>query len=134
MIVVDTNLIAYLLIGGAETTEAENTFRKDPEWCAPVLWRSEFRNILAAYMRRGSLSREGALELSHEAEQLMAGGEYQVESTAVLNLVSLSRCSAYDCEFVALAQELGVPLVTSDRLILRQFPSSAVPLDDFTGS
>ena len=134
MIVVDTNLIAYLLIGGAKTPQAENALRKDPEWCAPVLWRSEFRNILAVYIRRGSLSYKGALELSHEGELLLAGGEYQVESGAVLNLVALSGCSAYDSEFVALAQELGVPLVTSDRRILSQFPSSAVSLDVFAGS
>lgn len=134
MIVVDTNVIAYLLIGGAKTPQAENALRKDTEWCAPVLWRSEFRNILAAYMRRGVLSHKGALELSHEGEQLLAGSEYQVESGVVLNLVALSHCSAYDCEFVALAQELNVPLVTSDRQVLSQFPSIAVSLDVFARS
>jgi predicted nucleic acid-binding protein len=65
---------------------------------------------------------------------LLAGAEFQVESAAVLNLAALSQCSAYDCEFVALAQQLGVMLVTSDRQILRQFPSSAVSLNLFAGA
>lgn len=134
MIVADTNLIAYLFIGGPKTPLAEKAFRKDPEWCAPVLWRSEFRNILAAYMRRGSLTHKGALQLMHEAESLLAEAEYQVESSAVLNLVALSQCSAYDCEFVALAQQLGVRLVTSDHQILSQFPSSTLSLNVYASS
>ena len=41
-----------------------------------------------------------------------------------------SHCSAYDCEFVALALELEVPLVTADRQLLRSFPRIAVPFPD----
>jgi predicted nucleic acid-binding protein len=134
MIVVDTNLIAYLFIGGPKTGLAENALRKDPEWCAPLLWRSEFRNILAVYMHRGYLTHKNALQLIQEAERLLAGAEFQVESSTVLNLAALSQCSAYDCEFVALAQQLGVMLITSDRQILSQFPSSAVSLHLFAGS
>ena len=76
MIVVDTNLIAYLFIGSPKTALAENAFRKEPEWCAPLLWRSEFRNILAVYMRRGYLTHQSALQLTHEAELLLGGAEY----------------------------------------------------------
>ena len=52
MIVVDTNVLAYLLITGERSAEAERALRKDPFWAAPLLWRSELRNVLALYMRQ----------------------------------------------------------------------------------
>jgi hypothetical protein len=60
------------------------------------------------------------------------GREYSVETTRVLDLVQESSCAAYDCEFVALAQELGVPLVTSDARVIKNFPHIAVAPDAFS--
>ena len=130
MIVVDTNILAYLYLPGDFTARAEGLLENDPEWAAPVLWRSEFRNILAGYMRRKSLHYEVARNLLREAESLMAGAEYEVDSRRVLELVRDSDCSAYDCEFVALAMSLGVQLVTMDTKLLRAFPNVAVALAD----
>ncbi len=76
-------------------------------------------------MRHRFLALDAAKELVRSAEELMAGGEFIVDSSAVLDLVARSTCSAYDCEFVALAQGLGVPLVTTDRKIVREFPRVA---------
>ncbi len=131
MIVVDTNVIAYLWIPGTNTTHAEQAFNKDPEWVAPLLWRSEFRNVLAGYLRRNLLTLDVAVHLMDEAESQMRGREYSVSSVKVLNLVQKSQCSAYDCEFVALAEDLLVPLVTTDKNILSEFPKIAVALEKF---
>jgi predicted nucleic acid-binding protein len=70
---------------------------------APIVWRSEFRNILAGYMRRKTLTFEQAHALQSEAESLLAGLEFEIDSHVVLELVRDSNCSAYDCEFIALA-------------------------------
>jgi predicted nucleic acid-binding protein len=131
VIVADTNTIAYLLIAGEYTTQARRVIKKDPEWVAPLLWRSEFRSVVAFYLRRGFMSLDQALQLTEEAEALMRGGEYEVTSSRVLSLAANSRCSAYDCEFVALARELSVPLITSDSRILSEFPSTALSPEDF---
>jgi predicted nucleic acid-binding protein len=132
MIVADTNLIVYLLVQGARTRGAERVFARDPDWVAPLLWRSEFRNVLTLHMRRRSMSVAESLEIAADAELLMQGKEYEVSSAQVLSLAGASRCSAYDCEFVALAQTLGVPLVTADHDVLTDFPSLAVSADGFT--
>jgi predicted nucleic acid-binding protein len=128
VIVVDTNVIAYLHLSGEFTGRAESLLQKDPEWVAPLLWRSEFRNLLAGYLRRKTLSFDEAREVQAEAESLMAGSEYEVDSQRVLELVQESDCSAYDCEFAALAMRLDVKLVTSDSKLLKAFPKLAIPL------
>lgn len=128
MIVVDTNIVAYLYLPGDRTEHAEALLEKEPDWAVPILWRSEFRNILAGYIRRKAITFDQACLLQREAESLLAGAEFEVDSTAVLELVRDSQCSAYDCEFVALANQLGTPLVTADRKLLREFPKRAVGL------
>lgn len=128
MIVVDSNVLAYLYLPGEYTPAAEALMESDPEWAAPVLWRSEFRNILAGYLRRGKLTFDQTLGLQAEAEDLLNGAEYEVDSRSVLELVRDSECSAYDCEFVALAKRLRARLVTMDGKVLRAFPEMAVAL------
>lgn len=128
MIVVDSNVVAYLYLPGELTEKAEALLEKDADWAAPLLWRSEFRNILAGYIRRKTLTFETARDLQMEAESLLAGAEHEVDSRLVLELVRDSDCSAYDCEFVALAMSLGVKLVTEDKKVLKAFPRHAVAL------
>lgn len=125
MIVVDTNVLAYLWLPGERTAQAEKLLRSDPDWNAPLLWRSEFRNVLAGSLRRGDLDLETALRIADEAEGQMRSREFSVPSAQVLARVEASDCSACDCEFVVLAEELGVPLVTSDEKLLKAFPAVA---------
>jgi len=131
VIVVDTNVIAYLLLGGEKTSNARSVFERDPRWAAPLLWRSEFRSVLAMFMRQGKLTSEKAVEFMDAAETLMQGEEYQVDSGRVIKLIGSSKCSAYDCEFIALAQHLDIPFVTSDKQILNEFPDTAVSIESY---
>jgi predicted nucleic acid-binding protein len=124
-------LLVYLYVGGQRTAQAEAVLSREPDWAAPLLWRSEFRNTLAGLVRRRALPVEDALLIVEEAERAMAGREYTIVSHQVLRLSAESGCSAYDCEFVALAVDLRTSLVTADRQILAAFPSVAVAPDVF---
>jgi len=128
MIVVDTNVLAYLWLPGSHTAAADQLWRADPDWHAPLLWRSEFLNVLTGYIRRRRMSLQTATQIVADAESQMRGREYAVPSLEVLRRAAESTCSAYDCEFVVLAEELGVSLVTSDEKLLSSFPSSTVRL------
>lgn len=132
MIVADVNLIAYLILGGTERPVAERILVRDAEWAVPLLWRSEFRSVLAAYMRQQDLALEDAWRAHSLAERLVAGREVGVPAERVLALVADSTCSANDCEYVALAEELDVSLVTADRQLLRAFPDRAISPKAFT--
>jgi predicted nucleic acid-binding protein len=128
MIVVDSNIVAYLYLPSTCTERAESLLSADSEWAAPILWRSEFRNILTGYLRRKLLSFDHAIEIQSEAESLLLGAEYEIESARVLALARDSACFAYDCEFIALAMKLNSRLVTMDRALLRAFPNCTRPL------
>lgn len=131
VIVVDTNLIGYLYLESKHSPQVEHVLRQDADWVASLLWRSEFRNVLARYLRKQWLSLAETRRLMDEALRMMEDREYEVDSNRVLRLVADSTCSAYDCEFVALAQELGTFLVTLDKEILKDFPTVAVSVDTF---
>jgi len=131
MIVVDTNIIAYLFLSSEQSSLAEKAFKKDNQWAAPILWRSELRNVLAFYMRKNLIELNNAHPIMNAALELLRGGEYEVSTYEVLRLASESSCSAYDCEFLATAINLQVPLITVDKKLIREFPGVAVSLDTF---
>ena len=128
MIVVDTNILAYLLLPGDRSHSAQSLLERDPEWAAPILWRSELRQVIANYVRRGDLSVDAGAELWSRANVLLGGRQHLVPTRTVLDLANDSGCSAYDCEYVALAKLLGVPLITEDRALLTSFTDVARPL------
>ena len=125
-VVVDTNVIAYYWLPGVHTENAVALRRRTDDWFVPRLWRSEFRNVLARYLRARIIGLDQARALIRSAEAELADCEREVDSAAVMDLVAASSCSAYDCEFVALARQMGVPLVTEDAGLLRALPDVAI--------
>jgi predicted nucleic acid-binding protein len=131
VIVVDTNVIAYFLIRGDYSDKAKELFKYDSDWIAPYLWRSEFRNVLILYFRKGFISLEEVIRINTLAENLIEDKEFVLNSEEILELALKSNCSAYDCEFVALAKSTGLRLYTADNLILKEFPEYSLSLKDF---
>lgn len=131
MIVADANLVAYLLIPGPFTSEAERVLAKDPTWLAPVLWRSELASILIKHIRAGTLTVTGAEEHFEEAADLLRDGEFSVDHLEALRLAASAGCSTYDCEYVSGALRAGIPLVTFDKRLLAAFPHVAMSASQF---
>ena len=131
MIIADTNIISYLLLPTIYTDSVEKLYEIDPDWSAPILWKSEFRNVMALYLRKKIITLDKAIQLQDAAESIIIQNEYDISSSQVLALIDKSDCSAYDCEFIALANHLDTKLVTQDKKILREFPSTAISVSDF---
>lgn len=131
MIVVDTNIISYLLLPTSYTESVDALFEHDSNWVAPILWKSEFRNVLTLYLRKKMITLEKAFQLQEQAESIMTNNEFDISSSQVLALVNKSTCSSYDCEFVALAHHLNTRLVTQDKKLLNEFLSTAITVDEY---
>jgi predicted nucleic acid-binding protein len=131
MIVVDTNIISYFYLNSDYSSLAEQTFKKDPIWSAPLLWRSEFRNVLTFYLKKEIILLSEAIEIFESAEELLKENEYEINSAQVLSLSHSSGCSAYDCEFINLAKDLNISLVTEDKKVLKSFPESGISMHQF---
>jgi len=131
VIVVDNSVLVAFWLPGESAELAESAKARDGVWAAPVLWRAEFRNVLAGYVRKKRLTAAEANAAYLNAQEDLGPQEYTVPTERILQLVAATDCPAYDCEYVALARDLGVPLVTTDQQILREFPKFAVSLERF---
>ena len=130
LLVLDTNIIAYFFLHSPFAAEAERLQALAFEWVAPRLWRSEFLNVLALHMRHNGLPLDKAKTIFALADEMLREGERHISASSILTLVDQSSCSAYDCEFIALAQKLSTKLVTQDKKLLRDFPHVAVSLKE----
>jgi predicted nucleic acid-binding protein len=131
MIIVDANLIGALFVQSNQSPLATRIFEKDPDWYAPLLWQSEVRSLITGYLRHKLITLDKAIQIIDEAHALMIEHERFVSSNLVLELVSTSRCTSYDCEYVALAKEMNLALITFDKEVVREFPGVAVFPQDF---
>lgn len=129
MIVADTNLVAYLLLPTGREAEAGAVHQRDPVWIAPPLWQSEFRNVLVLNVRHGVITQNEA----REAWVLSTGLVHEEAPTAshVFDVAFERSLTAYDAEFVALAETLGVRVVTDDRRVLNACPDLATSITVF---
>ena len=77
------------------------------------------------------VSLSSAIRVVLAAEEQFSGKEFRVSSEGVLELAATSKCSAYDCEYVALAKDIGAKLITADKQVLKFFPKIAISLQEF---
>lgn len=131
MIVVDTNVIAYFLIEGDRTQLARALWQRDSRWCLPPLWRHEFLNVLSTYVRIGGMVLPDATRLWQTASGLCGPMESGVDMGEALKLSVEKKISAYDAQYVALAQSLNVPLISEDKQLRQRCPKTVVSLSDY---
>ncbi|MBU2644892.1 type II toxin-antitoxin system VapC family toxin [bacterium] len=131
MIVVDTNIISYLLIPNEKYNQsATDLLEKDTSWIAPYLWHYEFLSVLALYLRKSVIDVNQSRELYKKACEIVESRKLS-DAADVLNLTAECSLSAYDCSYVALAKETRLPLITEDKKILSEFSEVALNLKGY---
>lgn len=131
MIAVGANVMLPLFVSTPLSPISQALYDRDPEWTAPLLWRSELASALWGLHRFAGLGREEAVEALGFAVALLSAGERDAGWWDALDLAMETGCSPYDCEYVVLARELGTPLVTWDSKMLGAFPETAATPEQF---
>lgn len=131
MIVAGTDIIAHLYLPTEQTDHVVSVLHKDPHWLAPLLWRNQFRNMLALYVRKNIIGLKTAISMQSQAERQFADNEYTINSMDVLARATETGCCAYDCEFVSLASAFNLKLVTGDKKPVQTFSGIAMTPRDY---
>ena len=131
MIVVDSNIIAYLLIEGEKTPLARGLWKKDNNWWMPSLWIHEFLNILATNERAGNLNLKSCHEILDSAMSLFGTKSRQVDMPYTLSLAANYHLTAYDAQYIALAHSMDIVLITEDRKLRQVVPERARSMKSF---
>ena len=127
MIVVDTNVIAYLLIEGDRTVDAQALRLADSDWRSEPFLLVEFSNLLATQVRAKALSAAQAKSLLESAAQQVAAW-VEVPHAEALAVALERQVSAYDARCVACARRLSAPLVTEDSRLRAATPGSSMSI------
>jgi predicted nucleic acid-binding protein len=123
MVVVDSNVLAYLLIEGEKTPLARALFERDPVWHSASFAPLELTNILATSIRAARLDAASANQVLAKALALMEDSLHELPHAQVLALTNRLRISAYDALYLGVSIDLGVPLVTEDRRLREAAPA-----------
>ena len=129
MVVVDTNVVVYLLIAGDRTRDAQALFARDPDWKSEAFVLVEFSNVVATYLRAGALSHAQAHALMHQAEKTI-GGVVNLPHARALLIAEEFAVSAYDARFLGAAQNLHSKLVTEDTRLREAAPALTMSIAD----
>ncbi len=131
MIVADTNLVAQLILSLDQTREAQAVYRHDSDWRMPALWQHEFLNVLATCLRFDRIPIAPLVAAWNRALVLFESATCQVDMPEALRIAGQYGVSAYDAQYVALAQALQVPLITEDRKLLRAVRHQALSIRQY---
>ena len=127
VLLVDTNILVYLMIDGDLTRAAQKLYEHDSDWRSEGFAIVEFSNVLATYVRSKALTREQAMKLLENA-LVVVPVLTNVTHSQALETATQFGISAYDARFIALAKQMRVKLVTEDTKLQAAVPSWTVSL------
>ena len=105
MIVVDTNIIAHFYLPSDHTELCEKLFQWDPDWVVPILWKSEFRNVVLLYIRNKFIELPDALQITEKAENQMNEREAAIRLFANYINFIVKRCF---CVYVFVTETINI--------------------------
>ena len=134
MIVADTNILAYFVFETQYTGLVTKVFEKDSTWAAPLVWRSELKNVLWKTISCGDCTLSDAVSKFNLVKDLIADLEYMSSVDLVLKTALRYNIATYDAEFVCIAKELGCKVVSYDKKLIKNCPDLVLSPEVFLAS
>lgn len=131
MIVADGNLIVYRHVAGPLTPLPNAARGKDSDWRTAALWRCEMTSAVVKMIRGAVLEESDALAAMAAADAEMADRETSVPQDRAMRVALRYGISAYDAQYIALAEMLGGPCVSADAALIKKTLGLSVLLADF---
>ena len=128
MIVVDTNIITYRFIEGDKTAKVIKFQQYDSDWVVPFFWRFEFLNVLSTLVKNNYISDKQSISIWRTAYRTLKARERLIDMEKVLLFSIQNQISAYDAQYIVLAQSLKIKCLTEDMKLLREFPDITISL------
>lgn len=129
MVLVDTNILAYLMIDGDRTSAAQALFARDPDWRSETFILVEFTNVVSTYVRTKALTHKQGWALLAEAQEIFPS-LVSVPHAQAYEAAMEFGVSAYDGRFIAIAKQMKSKLVTEDVKLRAAVPAWTRPLRD----
>jgi predicted nucleic acid-binding protein len=127
VLLIDTNILVYLMMQGDRTPAAQQLYERDADWRSEGFVMVEFSNVLATCVRIKALAAEQAMKLLQDALVLLPVLT-DVTHAQALETATQFGISANDARFIALAKQMRVKLVTEDTKLQAAVPSWTVSL------
>jgi predicted nucleic acid-binding protein len=129
MIVVDSSVISFLFLEGELTESVKELHRIDSEWITPPILNHEMLNILAVV---GTADHAIAPmeEIWRDLRALLGSRQQVPDPFRSLHLAIELEISGYVAQYVALAQQLNIPLVTEEQRLLEQLPDLCLSIEE----
>jgi predicted nucleic acid-binding protein len=131
VIVVDANIVVGSVVDSDVSSKARRVASRDRAWILPPLWLYETTSSITTLVRAGALTAELARTALADARQLASDREVPVDQVDVLRVAIRFGISAYDAQYIALAEQYGVRCVTNDRELARRAPMLAVLMSEY---
>jgi predicted nucleic acid-binding protein len=125
--VVDTNVVAYFLLGTPKfVTEAREFWSRADELLAPAIWEAEIANVIWMATRAKVVAAQDATAKLALAGRLgiLSINNRTLWHGALARSIS-SGIAVYDTLFVELAAREGVAMATFDDKVLKAYPKLA---------
>ncbi|MCE9588648.1 MAG: type II toxin-antitoxin system VapC family toxin [Verrucomicrobia bacterium] len=125
MIIADASLVSFLFLEGEVSGTVRELYRRDTDWVTPPILNHEMLNILAAVGRADDTAL--AMEELWKEIRMRLGSRQQIpDPMRALRMAIDLGVSGSEAQYLALSQQLSVPMVSCDQRLLEHLPKLVV--------